>query len=757
MNEQPVIAPSKRRRKKAARREAQAQRHGLNKLVHRRSFLIATSATGALVFTGYFGKGFARRKVGEYFTNGEYETDATSTGAAKVDMWFEVPVHGPVVLYSPNVEMGQGVHTALAQMAAEELELDSDQIVVRAVPSVTGKGTTSRGFGAMTATAASRSVVGAFGPLRSSAAMLREILLLEGAKQLAVSRDNVIARNGAVVDRRDDTRRLLYGEIVAAKKGSPTTWPKPTGKPPLKEPKDFTKIGTDFARVDADAKLRGTAVYGYDARLPDMAFGAVAHPPRYGAKLTAANDSSVKSMPGVLKIVIDIKAGFAGVVAQTRAQAHAAAEALDLTWTGGTTVGDADIEAELQQDGGAVVHEHGNAGLALRSGEVITAEYRTAAAAHAHLEPIAALASVTADWVEVWASTQQPDAVASEVAGVLKSKRPVKVHPTYLGGGFGRKFFVHAAADATRLSEAVGRPVHLGWTREQDMRYGPFRPPTLAKLRGTVGPDGRIVAIDQRSHSGPVTSGVPGIAFDILQFDPGGLTGQVLPYAIDHYCVTSRIADVEVPTGIWRGVGLLPNAFAVETFMDELAHAAKRDPLEFRLDHLPKAGPRAKFRPLLEEVGRRSEWKAKLRPGQGRGVACSVMAGTFVATVVRVEVVDGRIMVREVHVCADPGLVINPAGARLQIAGAVMMGLSSALHERVSFRDGMAVPANFDEYRILGPDDAPPIDVHLMGTGDLPAGLGEPGIGPVATAVGNAVFAASGQRLRSIPFVLPKS
>lgn len=723
--------------------------------VTRRKVIVGMAASGALLVGGFIGTKYVRRRIAGKLVEDDWSLRGSQTGAAKPDLWFEVPPAGPIVLYSPNVEMGQGIHTALAQLAAEELELRWDQIQVRATPSVHGGGQKPRGFGSLSRTAGSRSIATAFGPLRSSAAMLREILLIEGARQLGLTRTDVIAREGAVASKSLPSVHISFNDVVAARNATFSSWDRPPTKPILKQPTAFTVIGHPFRRVDADSKVRGAAVYGYDATLPGTVYGSVAHPPRYGARLASGTAGTAAQMPGVLKIVIDPKSDFAAVVAATRTRAHAALDALQLSWEGGSTTNDAEIEEQLRRADGTVVHETGNVDDVFRSaGRTVRAEYRTPAAAHAHLEPIAALADVRDDAVEVWAATQQPDAVAKQVSNALRKRRPVTVHPTYLGGGFGRKFLVSSAADAARLSEAVGKPVHVGWTREQDMRHGPFRPPSLTMIAGMVSAGGRILGIDQHSHLARTTPIVPETLLDMLGFDPTGLNGQVLPYGIEHYRVRSHVGDIGIPTGIWRGVGLLPNVFAVESFIDELAHHAGQDPLQFRLNNLPKSGVPGKFRPLLETLRQRSGWDEQTKAGAGRGVALSVMAGTCVATVVHAKVIDRRITVERVYVCADPGLVINPDGARLQIAGAVMMGLSSALFEKVTFRNGMAEQSNFDDYPILSAADAPPVDVHLMGTGDVPAGLGEPGIGPVAAALGNAVFVATGRRLRALPFDL---
>ncbi len=727
-------------------------------LLSRRGLLTGLAGTGALVVGGYVQRNTIVQALLPLVEEGGVPTQtAINSGIGRPDMWFEVPIEGPIVLYSPKVEIGQGIHTVLTQVALEELGLRPEQLVLRDVSTTRSPifPVDSRGFGNLASTAASQSTQSAFGPLRLSAATLREMLLIEGAQQLGVSRTEVEAVDGVVRIQTNQSRMLTYGAVVAGRTDRLGNWKPPTTEVKLKSQKDFTIIGTDFPRVDGPAKVAGTAIYGFDARLPDMLFGAVVHPPRYGAKLVAGKPGSAQSMPGVTKVVIDAKANFAGVVAKTRGQAERAAAKLDLEWTGGSTNDTTSLLSLLSAVPTVPVRETGTAAEKLgdKNG-AIEATYATPFAAHAHLEPVSALASVTKDHCEVWVCTQSAEPVADQVGRALKAARVVTVHPTYVGGGFGRKFSVHAAAEAARLSEAVGKPVHVGWTREQDMAFGPFRPPSQTSFRGLVSKQGKIVAIDQESRSLAMT-GIPKFAINLIGFDPTAMQGQFLPYELDHYRVRAGAVPSPVPTGIWRGVGLLPNVFGVESFIDELAHSANIDPLAFRLNHLPSNDAGDRFKRVLNEVSKRSGWETSLPAGEGRGIACSGSSGATVAVVVRVRVAgkekDKVATVQQVHVCADPGLVVNPAGAKLQLVGAVMMSLSSAFHESLTFRNGMVEQQNFDDYTILGPQGAPSVDVHLIGTGDVPGGLGEPGVGPIAAALANAIFTASGTRLRSLP------
>ncbi|MDK2013644.1 MULTISPECIES: xanthine dehydrogenase family protein molybdopterin-binding subunit [unclassified Deinococcus] len=660
------------------------------------------------------------------------------------DLWFEVTPAG-VTFFVPKVEMGQGIHTALAQIAAEELEVTPEQLTVR-------QADTARGYaGGTMFTFGSTSVKALYRPLREAAATLRELLREAAARQLGVPAARLTAAGGSFF-LAGSRQRIPYAQVVVGKQGE---WVIPEAAPVLKARRDFKRIGRAMPRTDFRDKVLGTATYGYDARLPGMLFGAVARPPRFGARLVSASAGAAGRQPGVVRVVIDAGAGFAGVVARTRTQARAALPSLDLRWEGGTTASSADLDAQIQAGSGSVLRRRGNVRAALSGGTVVQAEYRTPLAAHAHLEPLAALADVQAGGrIEVWASTQYPQMVIDDLRGVFGKDREVLVHPTQLGGGFGRKAGQHAALEAARLSAVVGKPVHVGWTREEDLQHAFYRPPTHHVLRGSVGADGRLRGVEQFTAGGDIIwgqTGIPEFVRDALGFDPGGLAGQFLPYDLPAYRVVNRREALPVPTGYWRGLGVLPNTFALESFMDELAHATRVDPLAFRLRHLGSSGDGGRLRTVLDRAARAAGWGTPVAAGRARGVACCLDLNTASALVAEVSVDGGQVRVHRVTVAVDPGLVVNPDGARLQIQGSVMMALSSALHEELTIQDGRVVESNFDRYRLLPLRDAPEVEVLLIESGEDPQGLGEPVMGPAAAAVANAVFTLTGQRLRTLP------
>jgi isoquinoline 1-oxidoreductase beta subunit len=465
-------------------------------------------------------------------------------------------------------------------------------------------------------------------------------------------------------------------------------------------------------------------------------------------------------MPGVIKVVIEDD--FAGVVATSRPQAYAARDRLELEWDEGHLWQQAELEAlvTIGGQGGVNIQRKGDALSILARSTPITAEYQTGFAAHATLEPQAALADVGAGGGRVWTSTQFEMSVRREVAKALDVEPElIEVVPTHLGGGFGRKVELEpvpsVAVEAARLSRAVGAPVHVGWDRAEEMRCGFFRPLTRHRLSATLDGKGHIVAIALQQASGDALFGaLPGVMTRIMGFDFGAARGSRIPYAIPNREVTVWRHPLPLPTGPWRGVGLLPNIFPIESFIDELAHAAGADPLTFRLEHVPDDALGQRMRRALEAAADRAGWGSALPEGRARGVACCTDGGTVVAEVAEISLNQdtGRIRVHRVVAAVDCGRTINPDGATAQIEGAVVMGTSAALLEEITVRDGRVEAGNFDRYPLLRLRDAPDVETILLEAPDgRPRGLGEPPIGPIAPAIGNALFALTGARVRQLP------
>ncbi|WP_375770610.1 molybdopterin-dependent oxidoreductase [Archangium gephyra] len=705
----------------------------------RRQFLLGLGIGGAGALA--LGLPAMRLGVARAFDKGF----SPSSDALDPTVWFELLPDDRVRLHLPKVEMGQGIHTALGQLAAEELEIPWERLeVVHA--------TTAHGPVDNRGTSGSMTVVGLYQPLREAAATLREMLRTEAARQLGVPAASLVAAGGTLSVRDQPERTLRYGEVVARHTG---TWEVPEQPPALKPVKDFQVIGQSMPRVDLEAKLTGQGVYGYDQRLPGMLYGATARPPRLGSTLRAAREGKARQQPGVVEVVIG--KDFASVAATSREQAHAALAHLELEWTGGESLQQADVDAltTVKEGDGVIVQDEGDVAEHLGRGKQLSAEYRTPLAAHAHLEPQAALVEVKPERVRVWMATQSPGSIRKQLAKALeREEESIELVPTYLGGGFGRRLDAQAAIEAARLSQATGKPVHVGWTRAEEFRHGFFRPPTHHVLRASL-ESGRVQAFEHQQASGDVLfSLIPEAAAVVLGADPGSWRGATIRYALPHRRVRAQRVKLPVPTATWRGLGLLANTFALEGFMDELAHAAGEDPLAFRLKHLGEDELGRRFRKALEAVAKRAGWGSPTPEGRARGIACSVDAHTVVAQVAEVSVESGRPRVHRITCAVDCGLVINPDGATAQVEGGIMMALSSTLSERITLKDGQVEEENFHAYPLLTMREAPEIDTLLMGEGDKPLGMGEPPLGPVAAAVANALFTLTGKRLRTLPLKL---
>lgn len=710
--------------------------------ISRRGFLIGLGATGLGLALGVrVATPMVRLQIAEMF-DGEVSFGGVE---APPTTWFEISPENKVTLYVPKVEMGQGVHTALAQIAAEDLEVSWEQLEV--VQAATGQGLDDP-----SGTGGSTSVSALYLPLREAGATLREMLRAEAAKQLGQAGSDLVAEDGTFYVKNNPDKRITYGELMQ----HASTWEVPEEAPALKPASEFRYIGQSMNRVDLFSKITGQAIYGYDARLPNMLYGAVARPPTLNGTLRRVAEGSAASKPGVVKVVIEDD--FAGIVAKSRAQAYAALSALDIEWSDKKDLQQADIDALVTagNGNGVIIQQEGDAGSLLQDGELISAEYRTPLAVHAHLEPQAGLVDVQEDKVIAYISTQMPVLMRDQLAEAIgRDAESITVIPTYLGGGFGRKLGAEVGLEAARLSAAVGQPVHVGWNRTEDLRYGYFRPPTHHKFQAKLDADGRILALQQDQASGDVAFGfVPGIMATVMGADFGAWRGTRIQYDIPNMVTTAWRTDIPIRTGWWRGLGLLANTFAIESFMDELAHKAGIDPLQFRLQQLPNTERGQRYRNVLEAVAERANWSAPAPEGRAKGIACSIDTDTIVAQIAEVSVEEDKIRVHHVTSAVDPGLVVNPDGATAQTQGSIIMSLSSTFFEKITIKDGQVEAANFDRYPLITIKDVPDIDVIFVESDQKPRGMGEPPMGPVAAAVANATFALTGQRLRDLPLKL---
>ncbi|MFT5194518.1 MAG: isoquinoline 1-oxidoreductase beta subunit [Cellvibrionaceae bacterium] len=710
--------------------------------VTRRGFLIGLGSTGVGLALGVtLGRKPFYRFVAGFLNGGETPASLGSDPLA----WFEVYPDNRVKIFVSKVEMGQGIHTAIGQIAGEELDIPWENIEV-------AQGGTAIGPDDSFGTGGSNSVVSTFEPARMAAATLRQMILLEGARKLGVTADKVETNMGTVRLISDNDKTLTYGDIVAGV----TEWAEFDGEVVLKPTSEFAFIGQSLPRVDLEAKIRGEATYGYDVRVDNMLYGAVAHSPTIAGKMISASAGDAEGRPGVVKVVIDIDAGFAGVVAKTRQQAQSALGSLEIEWDSGKLWSQEEIDAlfDVSDGSGIVIQKEGQAESVVGDSPTLTADYATPFAIHAHLEPQAALVDVKDGKAVVYASIQMQGFARTAVAEVTGiDEENIEVTPTYLGGGFGRKLGTEATEEAARLSMAVQQPVHVGWTRPQDMRDGYFRPPTRHRLSAKLEGD-KAVAINHNQSSGEVAFPfLPGFLAPIMGTDFGSWRGAFNFYGkIENRQLSHHLAALPVLTGWWRGLGLLANTFATESFMDEMAHTAGVDPLQFRLDHLGDDAFGLRMKAVLVAVAEKADYEAPLPAGHALGIACSVDVDTVVAMVAEVSVDEaGAITVHRAVQALDPGLVINPDGALAQTQGSIVMGLSSTLLEEMTITNGVVRPRNFDGYPLITIDRTPDIQVVFLESDGKPRGMGEPPIGPVAAAVGNAVFNLTGGRVRQLP------
>jgi len=690
--------------------------------------------------------------------------DNLSAGGApglSPNAWLQLTPEGRVRLLMPKAEMGQGVHTATAQIVAEELGLPLAQVeVVLGDTDVLPVDS----FG----TAGSTTISSLYPELRRAAATARRMVLAEAATRLNAPAteldliDGRILRNGAPVDL--SITELLDGrQIVELAEGE---------EPPTRSRDAYTLIGASAPRLDLPDKIVGAARYGYDARIDGMKIGKVLRPPRLGATLRSADVGPAVELAGVITVVNE--EGFVGVVAETQEVANRAINLIRAEWNEPTAPAtQSQIEPEALRPNGLggdlIGPTAGDAEAALRrAARVLEAEYFTPAADHAALEPqngTAHVREVDGAWrADVWASTQNPNGLKSSVARALGlDAGAVVVHPQYLGGGFGLKAINEAASEAARLSRAAGVPVRVNWDREEEFQHGFKRPPTVNVLKAGLSADGAITGWAHDQASGLViTAFFPAFVRPIIGRDFGATRGlnPMTYYAVADHRTRAWMRETPMRTGSWRGLGLLPNVFAIESFMDELAHAAGHDPLAFRLRHLGDTRLAERVSGVLEAVAEMSEWSVKPTPtadgwARGRGLACCDDGGTVVAQVaeVAVERASGRIRVERVHCAIDAGLVINPDIVTAQVESAVMWGVGSALIEETQIANGTLKAVNFNAYPLLRISQAPEVVTRIVANPtEGPYGMGEPPLGPVAAAIANAVFAAMGARLRRMPF-----
>ena len=675
---------------------------------------------------------------------------APGTGAVPLGIWATIAPDDTITIRIARSEMGQGILTGLAQLVADELEADWGRVQTEYVTPEANLAS-KRAWGDML-TGGSRGLRTSVDYVRQGGAAARTMLVQAAATRWGVPVGDCIARE-SVVRHSASGRSLRYGELAADAAKLPV--PKDV---PLKQPADWRIIGKPLPRLDTAPKVNGSETYAIDVRLPGMLQAAIAQSPVFGGKLGSFDAAAVKAMPGV-RDVLPVGDNAVAVVADTWWQAKTALDKLPITWDDGpnAAVSSATIAARLREGLDAtdafVGHRIGDAPAILAGAtRKVTAEYGTPFLNHATLEPMNCTAQVTADKVEVWVGTQNGDATlaaAAEAGGVPLAN--VKVNKYILGGGFGRRGFQDYTRQAVLLAKQLpGTPVKMIWSREEDMQHGYYRPVTQARLTGALDDKGNLTALSLRisGQSIAATLQPTRTGMDPQQFQ--GLLADEFGYlAIPNLLIDHAMRNTHVPVGFWRGVNHNQNAVYLECFMDELAHAAGRDPLEFRRALMAK---NPKHLAVLNAVAERVGWGTPAAAGVFRGLCQNAGFGSYTAACAEVSVSDkGKLTVHRIVAATDCGTAVNPDQINAQVAGSFAYGLGATLYGENTVEKGRMVEANFDTYDVLRLAEMPLVETILMPSGGFWGGVGEPTITVAAPAVLNAIFAATGKRIRQLP------
>ncbi len=708
--------------------------------VSRREFLIAGAAGGGGLLLGWHVDGGPRVAAAA----------ATTTASEFApNAFIRIGTDGRVTMIIGQVEMGQGAYTAMPMLLAEELEVGLDQVRLEDAPP-DEKRYANPIFG-FQATGGSTSVKGLYLPMRRAGATARTMLIAAAAQRWGVDPASCRAERGVVIHT-PSRRRIGYGALATAAAELPI--PETVV---LKRPEDFKLIGTPAKRLDTPTKVNGTAQYAIDVRLPGMKIATVAASPVLGGKVGGLDEAKAMAVAGVRQIVrLD---EVVAVVADHMWAAKQGLAALAIRWDDGpnAAVSTADVVKDLAaaaETPGVVARKEGDAAAAIAlAATKLEAVYEDPFLAHVALEPMNCTVHVRKDGCEVWTSSQvlgRVQATAAQVTGLPLDK--VVVHNHLLGGGFGRRLEVDYVTQAVRIAQQVTGPVKIIWTREEDVQHDVYRPYYYDRIAAGLDARGRPTAWMHRLVGPSIMARWAPPAFR-NGLDPDALDGAVdLLYDIPAIQVEYvRHEEPVVNTGFWRGVGVTHNTFVIESFIDELAVASKADPFEYRHALLPKA-PRA--RAVLELAAQEAGWGATLPAGRGRGIA--LMYGgawdTYLAQVAEVAVSpSGEVRVHRIVCAVDCGTVVNPDTVKAQIEGGVIFGIGGALWGEVTLKNGRVEQSNFHDVRVLRMNETPAIEVHLVRNGEPPGGIGEPGTAVTAPALANAVFAATGKRIRKLP------
>ncbi len=746
--------------------------------IARRTFLVGAVAIAGGVAFGYYQ---FRKPVKNPLKEGLAEGEATFNPYVKIS------ADNTITIIAPRAEMGQGIMTTLAALVAEELEVGLDQVTVehgpasgayfnsavmsenapfanfehsaikdsfRSVMGAVGK------IAALQITGGSTSTVDAFEKMRHAGAMAREMLKAAAARELSVDISTLKAERGSVTDPVSG-KSLTYGQLALK-----AAEMEPPADIKLKDRKDWKLLGKSQPRVDMRAKVTGGRIYGIDVSLPDMVYGTVKMNPRLGGRMKSFDAKAAQAMPGVIKVVeIDCQFGHGlGVIADNTWTAFQAADAITVEWGEAPYPADTAgimgvIDTALAAGGGSALREIGDVSVQFADApieKIVEATYSVPFLAHATMEPMNATAQFKDGKLEIWSPNQGPTIVrfiCASVAGL--DQNDVTVHTTMMGGGFGRRGENDFSGYATLLAIAAdGKPVKVTWSREEDMKHDLYRPAAIAKFKARLGEDGLPIALDAALASPSIMRSVVRRNLPSMGNAPLGPDKSITdgafnqPYAIANQSVRGIDVDLKVPVSFWRSVGNSQNSFFHESFMDEVATAAKLDPVEMRLKLMADHPAAAK---AVEKVAQMSGWGQPTAAGTAKGIAFCLSFGGWVAEVVEVQDTPQGIRITNVWAAADVGVALDPDNIKAQIISGVVYGLSAATGLEITFKDGMVEQSSFPDYDPMRINQAPQFHVEVLENADDMSGVGEIGTPPAAPALANAIFALTGKRIRSLP------
>jgi isoquinoline 1-oxidoreductase beta subunit len=718
----------------------------MEKNINRRNFLKLSGATSAVL------------ALGIYFPANSKEAliENLATKSLELSPFIVIDTAGKITLINPRPDMGQGTFHSIPLLIAEELEVDINKIEIK--PSDGNPkygGQLSGGSG---------SVRASWLPMRKAGASAKEMLIKAAANRWQVSENECYAQDGKVFNKKNSTS-LSYGELV--EDASKLEVPK---EPKLKEKKDFRYLGKKTKRVDIPSKVDGSAIFGMDLKIPNMVYAVIEHCPAIWGKVAAIDDSETRKVAGVKDVIKITRPVFmkqpecVAVIANSTYAAMQGRKALKVTWESAEAekFNSSDYFKKMRELAKAEGNPHENEGdvkTALsKASKVITAEYETPFASHAPMETEACVVHVKEDSCEIWAPIQSPDTSAFGVGGqvamaVGMKPEQVKVNVVFMGGAFGRKAFYDFVTQAAVLSKQLKAPVKVVWTREDDITQGPFRPAMLNAFKGGIDKNGNLIAFQHTIIGGSIQNQWGGMANGkkVDEWAVEAVDKENSPYEIPNFRLDYHHAEPSVPLLWWRSVYSSTNGFGHESFIDELAHAAKKDPMDFRISLLEKA-PR--FKKVLETLKEKSKWTEKLPKGKARGVAIIRSFGTICAHVVTVAQKGKEIVVEKVVTVIDCGMTVSPDNVKAQTEGNIVMGLTAAVKDGITFVNGKAQQSNFHNYQMIRIQETPKMEIHIMENNEQPSGVGEPGLPPLAPALANAIFALTGKRIRTLPLKL---